>query len=425
LFKIVFPVCCGIDVHKDFVVATIASTDSRRVTSYQTRKFKTMRYDLENLLKWLIEQECEHICMESTGKFWIPIFNVLEPYCRVMLANPRYVRNIPGKKTDQNDSVWLADLHKHGLVRSSFIPPKPVRELRDLVRYRCKLTNVRSSEKNRFQNSLTVSNIMLASVVSDIFGKSSQAIIAELLKTRNGSEVDFEPLLKRKLKEKSDLIAQSLQGTVSPEQAQKLKVCLGHHDAVNACLAQLDVAIAEAARPFAEAIALIATVPGVQSASATAIIAEIGPDMSVFPSSKHLCSWAGLTPQNNESAGKKKSVRVSRAGAYLKPLLIQCALASLREGECPAFRSRYERIKRRRGHKRALIAVARMMLTAIYHILLKNEPFDRSRDLAEARPVKADPVQAVVFSIEQAIALLTANGFQVSGLEAPVSCATT
>lgn len=425
MFKIVYPVCCGIDVHKDFVVATIASTDSRRVTSYQTRKFKTMHCDLENLLKWLIEKECEHVCMESTGKYWIPVYNVLEPYCQVILANPRFVRNIPGKKTDHNDSVWLADLHKHGLVQHSYIPPKPIRELRDLLRYRFKLTNVRSSEKNRFQNSLTVSNIMLASVVSDIFGKSAQLIVAELLKTRDGSEVDFEPLLKRKLKEKSDLIAQSLQGTVSYEQAQKLKVCLGHHDALNACLAQLDLAIAEAARPFSEKIALISTLSGIQSASATAIIAEIGTDMSVFLSSKHLCSWAGLTPQNNESAGKKKSVRISRAGVYLKPLLIQCALASLRKGENPVFRARYERIKRRRGHKRALIAVARMMLTAIYHMLLKNEPFDSSRCQIDNRPTKTESARSADVSVEQAIALLTANGFQVVGLEAPVTCTTT
>jgi transposase len=305
------------------------------------------------------------------------------------------------------------------------IPPKPIRELRDLLRYRFKLTNVRSSEKNRFQNSLTVSNIMLASVVSDIFGKSAQLIVAELLKTRDGSEVDFEPLLKRKLKEKSDLIAQSLQGTVSYEQAQKLKVCLGHHDALNACLAQLDLAIAEAARPFSEKIALISTVPGIQSASATAIIAEIGTDMSIFLSSKHLCSWAGLTPQNNESAGKKKSVRISRAGVYLKPLLVQCALASLRKGESPAFRARYERIKRRRGHKRALIAVARMMLTAIYHMLLKNEPFDSSRCQIDNRPTKTESAHSADVSVEQAIALLTANGFQVVGLEAPVACTTT
>ena len=425
MFKIVYPVCCGIDVHRDFVVATIASTDSRRVTSYQTRKFQTMRYDLENLLKWLIEKECEHVCMESTGKYWIPVFNVLEPFCQVMLANPRYVRNIPGKKTDHNDSVWLADLHKHGLVHGSFIPPKPIRELRDLVRYRFKLTNVRSSEKNRFQNSLTVSNIMLANVVSDIFGKSAQANVAKLMKTRDDSEEHFEPLLKRKLKEKSEMIAQSLQGTVSHEQAQKLKVCLGHHNAIDACLAQLELAIAEAAKPFAEGIALISTVPGIQSASATAIIAEIGTDMSVFLSSKHLCSWAGLTPQNNESAGKKKSVRISRAGVYLKPLLIQCALASLRKGEKSPFRARYERIKRRRGHKRALIAIGRMMLTAIYHMLLKNEPFDSSRLQAEAIPTKRPIVETATFNLEQAIALLTASGYQVTGLEAPVSCTTT
>lgn len=177
MLKIVYPVCCGIDVHKKFVIATTAATDNKGVTTYANKRFTTYSSDLFLLKEWLSSRNCEAVCMESTGKYWIPIYNVLEDSCKITLANPKYVKNIPGKKTDKRDALWLADLHKHDLVRGSFIPPKNIRELRDLMRYRFKLTNFRSSEKNRFQNSLTVSNIMISSVVSDTFGKSAAAII--------------------------------------------------------------------------------------------------------------------------------------------------------------------------------------------------------------------------------------------------------
>jgi hypothetical protein len=173
MLKIVYPICCGIDVHKTFVVATIATTDRQNITTYQTKRFSTFTRDLRALAVWLSDHQCVHVCMESTGKYWIPVYNILEPSCRITLAHPKYVKAIRGKKTDKKDSVWIADLHKHGLVPGSFIPPADIREIRDLLRYRSKLVSFVSSEKNRVQNSLTVSNIMLSSVVSDTFGKSS------------------------------------------------------------------------------------------------------------------------------------------------------------------------------------------------------------------------------------------------------------
>lgn len=376
MLKIVHLISCGIDVHKKFVVATIATTGSNNITTYKTKQFNTFTSDLIKLRDWLSLNSCIEVCMESTGKYWIPIYNILESSCTITLANPKFIKNIPGKKTDKRDSIWISDLHKHGLVRGSFIPPKQIRELRDLMRYKVKLTNFRSSEKNRFQNSLTVSNLMIASVVSDTFGKSSKAIIKYALEHPDNINMDFSQFLHKRMIDKAESINLSMQGNISKEQCSKMNVCLKHYDYINACIEQLDEAISLISKEFLSSIDLIETIPGITSNSAVGIISEIGVDMSVFPDAKHLCSWAGLTPQNNESAGKKKSVRISRAGVYLKPLLIQCANACIKSKSCPYFKYRYESIKKRRGHKRAIIAIARMLLTCIYNMLSKNEVFN-------------------------------------------------
>ncbi|MHB1126742.1 MAG: IS110 family RNA-guided transposase [Bacillota bacterium] len=408
MLRTVHSVCCGIDVHKKFVVATIATTNDKNVTSYQTRRFNTFKNDLILLNNWLVENKCKEVCMESTGKYWIPIFNILEAACSITLANPKYVKNIPGKKTDKQDSLWIADLHKHGLVKGSFIPPKPIRELRDLIRYKSKLTNISSGEKNRVQNSLTVSNIMLSNVVSDTFGKSASAIIQHMLQHPEVTNFDYSSMLHKSLKKKAEDIEKAVAGKFSKEQASKLSVCYEHYNSIQKCIEALEATILSLSLPFKEQIDLIVTLPGIKPSSATVILSEIGIDMSVFNSDKHLCSWAGLTPQNNESAGKKKSVRISRAGAYIKPLLVQCANAAIRDKSCTVFKIRYEAIKKRRGHKRAIIAIARMMLTYIYHMLSKNEPFNPS--IYESRP----KMQQLFPSIEQAIGFLQANGFKVN-----------
>ncbi|AUS97322.1 IS110 family transposase [Clostridium thermosuccinogenes] len=412
MLKIVYPICCGIDVHKKFVIATIATTNDKNVTSYQTRRFNTFKNDLIALNNWLVENKCKDVCMESTGKYWIPVFNVLEDFCTITLANPRYVKNIPGKKTDKRDSIWLADLHKHALVKGSFIPSKPIRELRDLIRYKSKLTNVSSSEKNRVQNSLTVSNIMLANVVSDTFGKSASSIIKHMIENPDIIDFDYSSMLHKSLKKKSDEIEQAVAGKFSKEQAAKLSVCYEHYNSVEKCIEILEATILELSLPFKEQIDIIATLPGIKQASATAILSEIGTDMSVFTSDKHLCSWAGLTPQSNESAGKKKSVRISRAGVYIKPLLVQCANAAVKDKSCTVFKNRYETIKKRRGHKRAIIATARMILTCIYHMLSKNEPFNPLLYDDNAKSKKRNQQDSL--SIEQAIAFLQANGYTVN-----------
>lgn len=358
MLKIVHPVCCGMDVHKKFVIAAIAFTDFKNVTTYKKKRFATFNSDLKSLEKWLLDNNCTEICMESTGKYWIPIFNILEKSCHVVVANPKYVRAIKGQKTDTKDATWIADLYKFGVVPSSYIPCAEIRMLRELFRYRQKLIGHRSSEKNRLQNSLTVSNIALASVVSDTFGKPSSALIEYIHTCDTFDPEHAKTLLQRKLKDKADEVIASIIGyELRGDQSVKMKVCRKHFDYINECISILDAKLSDLSKPYHEFIGFASTIPGVTEKSASYIIAEIGVDMTIFKSSKHLCSWAGLTPQNNESAGKKKSVRVSRAGAYLKPLLVQCANAAIKDKKNPYFKFKYDRIKKRRGHKRAIIAV--------------------------------------------------------------------
>lgn len=414
MLKIVYPNCCGIDVHKKFVVATVGTTNKSGVTKYQTKQFSTFTDDLERLLSWLKSQNCADICMESTGKYWIPPFNILENDCNVFVANPKYVKGIRGKKTDKKDSIWLCDLHKHGLVLNSFIPPKIIRDIRDLMRYRYKLICFKSSEKNRIQNSLTVSNIMLSSVVSDTFGKSSMKIINHLLDNPLDTNFDVASMLHGKMKASTETITKSINGTLSQVQTDKMRVCFSHYDSIETCIANIESAVLELCNPFMEQIEIILTLPSVKDVfTAITIIGEIGVDMSVFHSSKHLCSWAGLTPQNNESAGKKKSVRISRAGVYIKPLLVQCANAAIKSKECPYFKARYDQIKKRRGHKKAIIAIAHMLLNCVYHMLSKNEPFNYDLYKIDSKP---QVNYAPHITEEMAVRYLQTLGYPIANL---------
>jgi len=407
--KIVYQICCGIDVHKTFVVACIASTNSNGVTTYERHRFSTYTKGLKELLQWLLARNCKDVCMESTGKYWIPIYNVLEKDCKIVLAHPKYVKAIRGKKTDKKDAKWIADLFKHDLVAGSFMPPADIRQLRDLMRYRSKLTNFKSSEKNRLQNCLTVSNIQLGNVVSDTFGKSAQAILDKLLENPFDTSFDLEPLTFKSLKKKIPELRDAIDGFITPEQAGKLKIIKHHFGNLIARKAELEELISALAAPYQQEIDIILTAPGIKNPfTAIGIISEIGVNMEAFPSAKHLCSWAGLTPTTNESAGKKKSVRVSKAGCYIKPLLVQCANAVVTSKKHPEIRNRYLRIKKRRGHKKAIIAIARMLLTALYHMLKNGENYNaelyRKSDLI--------PVEREI-TPEQAVLLAKSQGYRI------------
>ena len=409
MLKIVYRVCCGMDVHKSFVVACIATTNERGVTSYTTKRFSTFTGDLRRCAAWLQENNCRDVCMESTGKYWIPVYNILEQTCKIVLAHPKYVKAIRGKKTDKKDAKWIADIFKHDLVAGSFIPPPDIRQLRDLVRYRQKLTNFTTGEKNRAQNCLTVSNIKLDDVFTDVFGKAATAITARLLENPTEKITDVSSFRTRRMKATDEEVLAAVDGVLCPEQAEKLKIIRSHMDGLTECKANLESLILTTAEKYLPQLNLIMTVPGVQSYSAIGIMAEIGVDMSVFPSSKHLCSWAGLTPQNQESAGKKKTTRIGRGGRYMKPLLVQCALSAVKAKNNPEIRARYLSLKKRRGHNKAIIAIARMLLTAIYNILKKNEPYN-----AELyRRVDKPPANREV-TVNEAIFILQRQGYLIT-----------
>lgn len=413
MLRIVHHNCAGMDVHKKFVAVCIATTDFKGVTTYKKKRFGTFNSDLKACRDWLLSHHCKEVCMESTGKYWIPIFNVLEDHVHVVVANPKYVRAIKGQKTDDKDAMWIADLFKFDIVPSSYIPVKEIRKLRELFRYRSKLVNERSAEKMRLQNSLTVSNIALASVLTDSFGKSASSIIEYLLSCETFDPEHCKSLLQRSAKKKADDVVASIIGyEISSDQSVKMKICREHVDYISAIVDKLDAHIMELSKPYEVLIHLAADVPGITETSARYIIAEIGADMTVFKSSKHLCSWAGLTPQNNESANKKKSTRVSRAGVYLKPLMVQCALAAIKDKDNPYFRIKYDRIKKRRGHKKAIIAVARMLLTCLYHMFLKKEAFQPSDIHYEEIPEQLLEKRKQQY-IQQAIKLLEKEGMTV------------
>ena len=347
--------------------------------------------------------------MESTGKYWIPVYNLLEKECNIVLAHPKYVKAIRGKKTDKKDAKWIADLFKHDLVAGSFMPPVDIRQLRDLMRYRFKLTCFNSSEKNRYQNCLTVSNIQVGSVVSDVFGKSSQRIIEKILEDSD-EPIDVASLVHGSMKNKVPSLELAIDGVFSPQQADKLKIIKTHMDNLRDRKNELEQLILALAAPYQQEIAIILTAPGIKdSFTAIGIISEIGVNMEAFPSAKHLCSWAGLTPTNNESAGKKKSVRISKAGCYIKPLLVQCANAAVKSKTHPEIRNRYLRLKKRRGHKKAIIAIARMLLTALYHML--KDKVNYNADLY--RDANAVPDSKEI-TVEQAIRMAQLQGYKIS-----------
>ena len=281
--KIVYKICCGIDIHKNFVVACIAKTDMQGVTTYERHHFSTYTKGLKQLLKWLLDRNCKDVCMESTGKYWIPVYNVLEHDCSIVLAHPKYVKAIRGKKTDKKDAKWIADLFKHDLVAGSFMPPADIRQLRDLMRYRFKLTCFKSSEKNRYQNCLTVSNIQLASVVSDTFGKSSQKIIAKILENPDDTSFDIGPLIHGSMKNKLPELELAIDGYITPEQAAKLKIIKEHFDNLEARKAELEELTLALANPYQQEISIILTAPGFKNTfTAIGIISEIGTNMEAF-----------------------------------------------------------------------------------------------------------------------------------------------
>ena len=388
MFKIFRNNCCGLDVHKTWIYSCIGITDPNGRTEYKQARFSSFSKGLRELAAWLAKYSCTEVCMESTGKYWIPVFNILEKSCFVTLAHPKYTKPQKGNKTDRKDAKWICDLFMCDMIKPSFIPSPEIRQLRDLMRYRFKLTNMLTGEKNRAQNCLTVSNLKLDDVFSDVFGKSSRSITNYIL-DHPGKTFDVSPFVDPRCKTPVSEIQAAVDGAISPEQAVKLRQCLDHIDELEAHRKEIESEILRIAEPFSAVLDLLYTLPGLNKnpMTAIAILSEIGPDMSVFPSSKHLISWAGCCPRNDQSNQKVKSRRISRAGSYLKPLLVQVANALIKSKKHPEFKERYHRIKSRRGHKKAISAVCKILLTAIWNMLSKLEPYNPEVFLKH-RPVK-------------------------------------
>lgn len=377
--EVIYSKACGVDVHKRFIIAVICDSSSAN-PKYIRKRFSTFNNQLIAFKNWLIEHDCQNVCMESTGKYYVPVYNALEGFIsNVVVANPKWVRAIKGEKDDNKDAKWIADLFKLGLVKSSYIPSKDIRILREFTRYQYKLINTRSSEKNRFQNALTVGNCKIDMVFSDVFGKSASSIINLILANDTYTSEEILSKVHGRCKASHEDILSAIDGvTLDAHQKARIEIVKNHMEYVNSLLYEIQKHIDEMIVGYENYIQLLCTIPGVDRKSAITIISEIGVDMSQWSSHHKLASWAGLAPGYNESAGKKKSVKISRAGVYLKPCLVQVAHAAVKDKDYDYYANKFNKISKRRGKKRAIIAIARKILVAIYHMLKTGEVFNPS-----------------------------------------------
>jgi transposase len=366
--QVVYPRCAGLDVHQKTVVACVLLTAPDGTVTRHLATFGTMTADLLALHDWLARLGVTHIALESTGVYWRPVFNLLEGDGRTLiLINPQHMRAVPGRKTDLKDAEWLADLLRHGLLKASFIPPAPIRALRELTRYRKTLVQQRADEVNRVQKTLEGANIKLAAVATDVLGASGRAMLTALLGGEAAPEVLAE-LAKGRLRAKLPALRQALDGRVKPHHRVLLGQLLAHIEFLEGSIAQLTEEIERALTPFEDAATLLATIPGIGAVAAAAIVAEIGVDMGRFPSAKHLASWAGVCPETRESGGKRQSSRTGKGNVWLRGMLGEVAWSAARS-KGTYLHAQYHRLARRRGKHKAVMAVAHTLLVMIYHVL--------------------------------------------------------
>jgi len=367
------PRCAGIDVHKGNVVVCVRCGDRPGKVFEEVRTFATMTADLLALADWLAEHRVTPVAMESTGVYWKPVFNILEGSVAVILVNAEHIKQVPGRKTDVKDCQWIAQLLQHGLLKASFVPPQPIRELRDLTRQRTQLIQERSAAANRIQKVLEDANIKLASVATAVLGASGRDMLEALI----AGETDpakLADLARKRLREKIPALRLALQGRVTDHHRFLLRMHLDHVTHLEELIARVGGRIEEALAPFAEAEERLQTIPGVSQRVAETVLAEVGPNMEQFPSAGHLASWAGMCPGNNESAGKRRSGRITKGNRWLKRILVQAAwAASHTKGTYLA--AQYRRLARRRGRKRALVAVGHTLLVIIYHVLKRGTTY--------------------------------------------------
>jgi len=334
----------------------------------EVRTFGTFTHEVLALADWLAEQQVSHVALESTGVYWKPIWNLLEDRFALLLVNPRHIKAVPGRKTDVHDAEWLAELLRHGLLTPSFVPDRAQRELRELTRYRTSLINERSAAVNRLQKTLEGANIKLASVASDVLGVSSRQMLAAVVEGTTLEASALAELAHGQLRDKVPQLEQALSGRVGPHQRFLLAEQLAHIDALDASLERLSTEIAERMRPFDELIERLDAIPGVGRTIAEVLLAEIGADMTRFPTANHLVSWAGMCPGHNESAGKKRSGKTRKGSPWLRAALVQAAHAAARAKQT-YLAAQYRRLTARRGTKKAAVAVGHSILVIVYHLL--------------------------------------------------------
>jgi transposase len=369
--------CAGLDVHKDTVVACLRVEEGGRVAR-TVKTFGTMTIDLLGLQQWLVDEQVTHVAMEATGVYWKPVWHLLEPVCSLILANPAHIKNVPGRKTDVKDAEWIGELLSHGLIEASFVPPEPIQELRALTRDRRQFHREASQHVQRIQKVLQDANIKIDSVISDVMGKSGRAFLKAIVEGESNPE-KLAWHADRRLKASRKQIVEALRGVVTPLHRGTLRRHLQTFDHIQAMVVEIDAEVAALLEPFRRQVELLDTIPGIDIGTAQVVVAEIGVDMSRFPTAAHLVSWAGLSPRNDESAGKKRNTRIGKGGQWLKATLVQGAWAATRKKESH-LRVLYLRLKGKRGPKKAIIAVAAEMLRSAWYMLSRDEEYKEIGD---------------------------------------------
>jgi len=385
---VLYPRCAGLDVHKDTVVARLRCVSQPRAD--EVRSFSTTTSALLELNEWLGSHGVTHVAMEATGVYWKPVWHLLEEHFELVLANAQHIRNVPGRKTDVNDATWIADLLAHGLIRSSFVPPAPIQELRDLTRTRKQLVREISQHSLRIQKTLEDANVKLGSVLSNVLGSSGRAILQALIAGQTDPEQLADLAQGTARKKRTELVA-ALHGRIKLHHRRLLKVHLELIAALEQALREIDADVGKTLAPIHSSARLLTSLPGVSDLTAQVMVAEIGVDMARFPSAAHLISWAGLCPRNDESAGKRRSTRVRKGAPWLKTALVTAAWAAVRVKDS-YLQAQFHRLRSRRGAKKAILAVAASMLTAAYHMLKNGLQY---RDLGADHFTRRDRSKAI------------------------------
>lgn len=362
----------GIDVHKKSVTVCVMTTEGREVVK-TLMTFTTFHDDLEAMREWLLEMRVTHVAMEATGEYWKPVYEVLEGWFEQVVANAQHVKNVPGRKTDPKDAEWLARLLRHGLLQASFVPPSPIRDLRDLTRMRRKTIQMSAQTENRAQKVLEACGVKLGSVMTDVFGVTGRAILEKLSDNKTDPKA-LAALAKGSLKKKQPEIVRALQGSFSKHDAVLLKHQLLLHDQLQQRRAAIEAELNVEVTPYEELIARLDPIPGINRDAAIEILGEIGNDMSPWGNHRRISAWAGLCPGNHESAGKRKKINARKGNPFLKSILVQVANAAVK-AEGTFYHAKFLRLSKRRGYKRAIVAVAHAMLIAIYYMIKNNMPY--------------------------------------------------